>query len=289
MNKIQYVYEALAWASSFLQENNREEYAAELALRHVLGVSRTEFLTRLREPLREEEWQTFYEYMLAHGRGVPIQYLLGFEEFYGRRFLVNEHVLIPRPETEELVYGILERIERIFPGSGRTLHVLDIGTGSGIIAITMKLERPALHVTATDISKEALAVAQENARRLGAEITWVHGDLLEPFLKSDQGFDIILSNPPYIGTREKEQLSTVVKDHEPASALFAGEDGLDLYRRLAEQLPAVLRKPGLLGLEIGAHQGKAVRQLLLAKFPQSQVEIVKDINGNERMVFLEQV
>ena len=287
MNNTKYVYEALQWASSFLQEQKREEQAAEIALQHVLGIDRTELLTRLREPLPKEEWQQFYEYIVAHSEGMPLQYVLGYEEFYGRRFLVNEHVLIPRPETEELVYEMLERIMRVFPG--RTVDVLDIGTGSGIIAITMKLEYPELRVTATDLSEAALDVAKENARRLGVEITFVHGDLLEPFMPNEQQFDVILSNPPYIGTREKEELSDMVKEYEPELALFAGEDGLDIYRRLAEQLPACLRKPGLVGLEIGYTQGDAVRQLLREKFPRAKIEVAKDINGKERMVFLENI
>lgn len=285
---MRYVYEALQWASSFLRKNQREEHASELALRHVLGVDRTELLARMREPLREEDWQKFYEIIVAHGRGVPLQYLLGFEEFYGRRFIVNEHVLIPRPETEELVYSMLARMKRVFSNSKRECALLDIGTGSGVIAITMKLECPELNVTASDISEEALKIAHENARRLGAEITFVHGDLMEPFLRNSQKFDIIMSNPPYIGTREKDELSTVVKDYEPETALFAGEDGLEIYRRLAEQLPAVLRKPGLVGLEIGAEQGDAVRELLQVSFPAAKVEVVRDMNGKERMVFVEQ-
>lgn len=284
---MKYVYEALQWASSFLRKNNREEHASELALRHVLGVDRTELLARMREPLRVEDWQKFYEIIVTHSQGVPLQYLLGYEEFYGRRFIVNEHVLIPRPETEELVYGMLARMKRLFSNSKRELTLLDIGTGSGVIAITMKLECPELKVTASDISEKALEIARENAQRLGAEITFVHGDLLEPFLRNCREFDIIMSNPPYIGTREKDELSAVVKDYEPETALYAGEDGLEIYRRLAKKLPAVLRKPGVVGLEIGAEQGDAVRGLLQASFPDANVEVVRDINGKERMVFVE--
>lgn len=286
VNNIKTVYEALQWASSFLKENNREEHVAELAMRHCLRVSRAHLLARLRDFLTEEQWQQFYNLIIAHGNGVPIQYLLGYEEFYGRKFSVNEHVLIPRPETEELIYQTLERMKRLFP-SASSLDVVDVGTGSGVIAITMKLERPDLAVTATDISPQALQVAQANARNLNADIHFVTGDLLEPFVKSGQTFDVILSNPPYIPVVEKEQLSTIVKDHEPALALFAGDDGLDAYRKLAQQLPAVLRIPGLVGFEIGHGQGEAVRSLLLQEIPEANVAIERDINGKERMVFLE--
>src|SRR5690606_2980994 len=135
------------------------------------------------------------------------------------------------------------------------------GTGSGAIAITMKLERPSLQVTASDISFAALSVAKKNAKTLGAAIEWVQGDLLEPFIREGRTFDIVLSNPPYIPERDKASMSVVVTGHEPHQALFAGEDGLAYYRRLAKQLPAVVKEPYLIGLEIGAGQGKAVSEL----------------------------
>jgi release factor glutamine methyltransferase len=234
--------------------------------------------------LDPETENLFREAVHLHANGKPVQYITGTEEFYGRTFFVNEAVLIPRPETEELVFGALKRMEIFFSGQ-KQLELLDVGTGSGAIAVTMKLERPDLTVTASDLSKEALLVAEKNASHLGASLHFVHGDLLKPFIESGKKFDIILSNPPYIPIGDMDEISEVVKDHEPHQALFAGEDGLDIYRRLAEELPFVIREKALVGFEIGAGQGQAVANLLQQAFPDALVEVVNDINGKDRIVF----
>lgn len=280
------VYEALNWASSFLKEKGRDENAGELLLRHYLGVSRSTLFASFHDELGVGIWEKFEKSVYLHGAGEPVQYIMGYEEFYGRTFSVNREVLIPRPETEELVYNALERIKKLF-GDKHDLKLVDIGTGSGAIAVTMKLERPTLHVTATDIAKESLLVAERNAKNLGAEITFVEGDLLRPFIERAETFDIIISNPPYIPAGDKVTMSEVVTEHEPHRALFAGEDGLVIYRRLMEQLPLVLGNPALIGFEIGAGQSEAVSGLLQKTFPGAQVDIVYDINGKDRMVFAE--
>lgn len=279
------VFEALNWASSFLKEKGRDENAGELLLRHYLGVNRATLLASFHDELPPVVWEQFEKAVHLHGDGQPIQYIMGFEEFYGRRFSVNEEVLIPRPETEELVYHALERIEKMYGRS--SLRLVDVGTGSGAIAVTMKLERPSLHVTATDIAKESLLVAEKNALTLGAEIHFVEGDLLEPFIREESKFEVILSNPPYIPTGDIESMSVVVTEHEPHRALFAGEDGLDLYRRLMEQFPLVISDKALIGFEIGAGQSEDVSMLLKQTFPGAQVDVVFDINGKDRMVFAE--
>ncbi|WP_062351520.1 peptide chain release factor N(5)-glutamine methyltransferase [Bacillus kwashiorkori] len=289
------VYEALQWASSFLVQHERDENIAEMSLKHVLQSDRTQLLANLHRQLSETEYEQFASLINQHIKGVPIQYLIGSEEFYGRKFIVNEHVLIPRPETEELVYGILQRAKRLFPMrfSAPGMQIVDIGTGSGAIAITLKLENPTFQVVATDISASALRVAKQNALNLQANIEFVEGDLFSPFLnvensKEVRKFDIVISNPPYIPLTEETQISTVVKDYEPASALFAGEDGLDCYRRIIEQLPLVIQPKALIGFEIGTGQGKAVSGLLTQQFGNLvTIEIVDDINGKERMVFAE--
>lgn len=283
------VYEALNWASSFLKEHGREENVAQIALGFVLGMDRVQLLANLRQELTEDEWREFKQLILKHVDGEPIQYLIGYEEFYGRKFLVNPNVLIPRPETEELVFGILERVNNRFKVGGvengvSRLDCVDIGTGSGAIAVTLKLEMPELNVTATDISVGALVVAENNAKRLGAEIRFVEGDLLTPFVGKER-FDIIVSNPPYIPLADRKDLSDVVKDHEPESALFGGLDGLVLYRKMIGQLPKVIKEKALIGFEIGYDQGVAVSNLLKEQFPLAEIEVVQDINGKDRMVF----
>jgi release factor glutamine methyltransferase len=277
--KTRKMFEALKWASSFLKTAGRDENAGELLLRHFTGMSRTQLFASLQDELLPDTQQLFEKAVTDHvTNGTPIQYIIGSEEFYGRTFLVNEEVLIPRPETEELVYHTLKKVK-----DGQ--RVLDVGTGSGAIAITLKLENPTLNVFASDIAAESLAVAQQNAATLGAEIEFVHGDLLQPFI--GQNFDVIISNPPYIPTGDVETMSDVVTKHEPHRALFAGADGLGFYRRFMEELPQVLPEGGLMGFEIGAGQGEAVAELFQKTFKEVDVEIVNDINGKDRMVFAE--
>ncbi|CAM4293571.1 peptide chain release factor N(5)-glutamine methyltransferase [Bacillus sp. GX] len=279
------VYEALKWASSFLQENGRDENAGEIVLCHVLKVNRTGLLMNLREEITAEQETSFTEFIHKHVEGIPIQYMIGHEMFYGRSFFVNEEVLIPRPETEELIVGVLERIERHF--GDEKLHVADIGTGSGAISITLALENKNLHVYTVDIAQESIEVAKENAKTLGAEVTFYHGDLLSPFYETGQKLDVVVSNPPYIPEEDWCGLSPVVKEHEPKRALVGGEDGLDFYRRFMEELPNVLQKKAIVAFEIGVGQGEDVKELLQQAFPHAHVEVVFDINGKDRMVFAE--
>lgn len=281
MNNPFKIYEALKRASSYLQEHGREEAAARILLQHELDLSHASLLAGMRDEIGEEDFSRFWEKVEQLADGTPVQHLTGTEEFYGRKFLVNKDVLIPRPETEELVEEALRLIRLHLTAENPT--IADIGTGSGIIAITMKCELPAAQVAATDISLPALETAKENARRLGAEITFRQGDLAEPISLSK--WDVILSNPPYIGHAESPDLSDTVRDFEPHSALFADNEGLALYEKLADQLPALLNKPGIAGFEIGYAQGQAVKKMLEAAFPGAQVYIKKDINNNDRMVF----
>lgn len=303
------VYEALRWASSFLKEKGRDENAGELLLRHFAGMSRSQLFANMHSVLDADVLARFHSAVAEHRSGRPVQYIIGYEEFYGRCFRVDEAVLIPRPETEELVYGTLERIKTIFvsesavdisdvkagrnsvidvvdigTGSG-SIDLVDIGTGSGAIAVTLKLENPSLNVTASDITEESLQVARGNAVEMGAEVDFVLGDLLAPFISSARQFDVVISNPPYIPVGYLIGMSEVVTEHEPHRALFAGEDGLDLYRRFMTELPFVLKKTALIGFEVGAGQSEAVAELLRAAFPGADVEIVFDINGKDRMVF----
>ncbi|AWE06290.1 peptide chain release factor N(5)-glutamine methyltransferase [Lysinibacillus sp. 2017] len=278
------IFEALNGASSFLEENGREGNAARLLLQHILQTNYSGLMMKMHDAMTDEQATLFQSYIELHVKGQPVQYIMGVEEFYGRTFSVDESVLIPRPETEELIVGSLARMQKLF-GETKNLKLADIGTGSGAIAITMKKEQPTLDVTATDLSEAALITAQKNANQLGAAITFKLGDLTTPI--SEEKWDIVLSNPPYIAFDDMKDMSDVVVEHEPHSALFADEDGLILYRKLAENLPALMNKPALIGLEIGYTQGQAVAELFKNSFPQAQVSIVKDINKKDRMVFCE--
>lgn len=277
------VMEALDWASSFLVDNGREETAARIVMQHVLGTTYSAVMLHLQDTLTFEQSERFEKLIEEHASGRPVQYCIGSEEFYGRTFIVDESVLIPRPETEELVLATTNRIGQLF--ENRTLKLADIGTGSGAIAISMKLECPELTVVATDVSVAALATAQKNAQLLAADIDFRLGDLTAPLV--GEKFDIVLSNPPYIAFEEAKEMSSIVLEHEPHSALFAEEDGLVLYRKLAQQLPALMNKPALIGLEIGYTQGEQVAEFFKESFPQASVTVEKDINGKPRMVFCE--
>ncbi len=275
------VYEALNWASSFLKAQGREENAARLLLQHELGLSQAGLLASLRDPIDPQKEEHFRLKVEQHATGVPVQHLTGVEEFYGREFEVNKDVLIPRPETEELIEETLQLVQRLFPA--RNPSIADIGTGSGVIAITMKCELPSSHVAAVDISDKALITAKRNAVRHEADVEFKLGDLTEPI--SDRKWDIVLSNPPYIAHGEAAGLADTVRDHEPHSALFADEEGLILYSRMVHELPKLLNKPGIIGFEIGHLQGSVVKNMLQQAFPDAEVYVKKDINKNDRMVF----
>ncbi|MBK3495646.1 peptide chain release factor N(5)-glutamine methyltransferase [Viridibacillus sp. YIM B01967] len=278
------VFEALNRASSFLQDNGREEHAARLLLQHLLNTSYTGLLLAMQDEMTEVQWENYFEMIEEHIKGRPVQYITGEEEFYGRTFKVDKSVLIPRPETEELIVEALKRIESLFPARER-IRLADIGTGSGAIAITMKKEAPQATVIATDISPVALTTAKYNAKQLDAEIDFREGDLTAPIV--EEKWDVVLSNPPYIAFDEAKEMSDVVLEHEPHSALFAEESGLALYRKLAEKLPPLMKKTSFIGVEIGYTQGEAVAEFFKKSFPQAKVKIVKDINKKDRMIFCE--
>lgn len=275
------IQEVLSRASLFLQQHNREPKIAEYLLCHHLQYTKTDLLLNLRTALTANVINQFEHDLVVHVQtGKPIQYMIGSEQFYNRTFKVNEHVLIPRPETEELVQYVLAMTKDM----SRPLKLLDVGTGSGAIAITLKLEQPSLTVEAGDISAAALAVARENAERLGAEVSFCQSDFLQYWLKQGEQVDWIVSNPPYIPWTEKKQLADTVRDFEPELALFANDDGLAAYQQIIAQSTKVLAPGGYLAFEIGYQQGQSVKQLLKQAFPACHVRIIQDINGKDRII-----
>lgn len=275
------IFKAQQRAFSLLQERGLDTGAVRYLLEHITGYSHATLLANMQSTLTDSQSTQFWSQVEELLTGKPIQYVIGYEEFYGRTFHVNEHVLIPRPETEELIVESLQRIQGKFGDA--PVRVADIGTGSGAIAITLKCEAPQLDVTATDISREALSVAKHNAETLNCDLSFLQGDLAAP-LQAEK-WDVILSNPPYIAEEEASLMTSTVLDYEPHTALFAQEEGLYCYRKLAEQLPSMMNSNGIIGLEIGYLQGPAVKGLFEEAFPQATVEIIQDINGKDRMVF----
>lgn len=277
------VFEALDWASSILEAHDREANAAKILMQYVMHIDYTNLVMSMRDELSPDVLAEFEHVVHMHIDGMPVQYITKTEQFYGRDFYVDEAVLIPRPETEELVHYTLQRIDRLF--GEQPIELADIGTGSGAIAISMKRERPVTNVTATDLSEAALEVAKRNALALDAQIQFLQGDLTAPL--QHQKWDVVLSNPPYIAFDEVDVMDETVIKHEPHTALFAEEQGLQLYRKLAEQLPAMMNERALIGVEIGYLQGEAVATFFRQHFPKATVEIVKDMFGQDRIVFCE--
>lgn len=272
-------YEVLDRASSFLSELNHSSFVAEWLMRERLDWSKTELVMQYRNVMPVSELKQFERDFEEFLKGLPMQQIIGHEWFYNRKFKVTEDTLIPRPETEEWLEQVLTDLPQ------EPLTVVDIGTGTGIIGLTVKLERPADDVTITDISKEALDVAKENAQVLGAEITAELGDLFEPLV--GKKFDAIISNPPYISEAEINVMDQSVLDYEPKSALFADEDGLAIYKRMAESIEKYLKPNGRIYLEIGYQQGDSVSRLFKNAFPDAKVTVWQDFNQLDRVVAVE--
>ncbi len=232
---------------------------AELLLLHVLQISRATLLAYPDREIPSNGQARYQELIVRRMRYEPIQYIVGRQEFYGLNLNVTPAVLIPRPETEHLVEAVL----KLLP-SNQPLRIVDVGTGSGAIAIALAVHLPNAEITALDISSDALAVAAANAHEhaVGDRIRFLQSDLLSAVSADEEVFDAVVSNPPYIPEIDRTSLHPQVRDHEPATALFAGETGLDIYRRLVPQAYNALKANGLLALEIGHGQREGLAELL---------------------------
>ena len=237
---------------------------AALLLRHALGISHAVQLAAPERTLTPAQQATFDALILRRLTNEPIQYITGEQEFYGLTLRVTPAVLIPRPETEQLVEAVINEMKQAELDSSRPLRILDVGTGSGAIAIALARHLPHAQITAVDLCAAALEVAAANAARHGLtnRIRFVQSDLLDALPPDELPFDVIVSNPPYVPTADRDSLHPQVRDHEPAAALCAGPDGLDIYRRLIPQARSALRPNGLLALEIGHGQRDVIAALL---------------------------
>jgi release factor glutamine methyltransferase len=280
------VREAYRQASSFLAHHgiNDPLFEAEWMLRELLGVDRATFFLRWDESLTSEQQAIWQQWLTRRAAHEPLQYIFGHATFYGRRFTVTPAVLIPRPETELLVEHVLTKATNLW-GDDRPLRVVEVGTGSGCISITLQLERPHWSVTTIDISEEALAIAQQNAAKynVAKNIHFVQGSYLSPVL--EQAFDIVVSNPPYIPSQTVLQLDREVQEYEPHIALDGGDDGLQPYRDIISQIKTLPRqRKRLVAFEIGDEQGQVVASLLQGD--KGEVEVLQDMNERDRYVIL---
>lgn len=286
MHTGQTIREAFAWASSFLRKRGTEspEFEAEVLLRRLLGWNRTELFTRMKEPFPSHLELKWINWIERRVHGEPIQYIVGDQEFYGRVFAVTPAVLIPRPETELLVEGILQEGKKLF--GDEPVRVAEVGTGSGCISISIALEASSWTVSTVDLSSEALRVARENAVSYDVleRVELLQGNLLEPLMTKADQFQIFVSNPPYISSREMLGLERQVRDFEPHLALHGGEDGLNPYRLICKDLDS-WKNLRLIAFEIGADQGKAVENLVQSISGVVKTEIRRDYAGFNRMVF----
>lgn len=277
------VFEARRWASSFLSEHGREETAADWLLEHHLQLSRPQLLAAARERVALQTWERFEQDVRNHAAGTPVQHLTGSSFFYDRGFSVNPDVLIPRMETEELVWHVIDWVQK--NKQLESPRIIDVGTGSGIIAVTLALELSTARVQAVDIDSRALDVAKRNAERLHAPVAFHQESFLEGLASRSEQADVIVSNPPYIPKEEWEQLDPLVRDKEPAIALIGkGEEGIHSYEEIINRAAEVLAPGGLLAFEIGWQQGKAVKEAAEKAFPGKRIQVIKDLNGNDRIV-----
>ncbi|MDD6467015.1 MAG: peptide chain release factor N(5)-glutamine methyltransferase, partial [Erysipelotrichaceae bacterium] len=265
--------EVLKQAQRELSEVGVYEQTAQLLMLELAEKEAADLYLCYEEEMPQALYDEFQAAMERLKQQEPLQYILGYQWFYGRKFTVNEDVLIPRYETEELVANVLAELDEYFP-EGEVV-MADIGTGSGAIAISLALEEPRVKMHACDISLTALEVAKKNALDLQAEVQFYQGDLLEPLIQQGIQLDILVSNPPYIPTHQ--QIETSVKDFEPNVALFGGEDGLFFYRGIFRRAHEVIKEKAILAFEIGYDEKEAILALAKEYFPDDKMEVLKDL------------
>ena len=255
-----------------------EAESLSFVYRSLKNLSFTDFVFALQQEVTGEEKDFVEEIYKKLAEHIPAQYIIGHTEFFGMQLKVDERVLIPRPETEEIVELILSENLK------NNLRVLDIGTGSGAIALALAKNRPDWSVTAADISQDALDIAEENAKENSTDLIFIKSDC---FSEISSKYDIIVSNPPYISRSDESEVGLNVLHSEPHFALFADEDGLAIYRKIAEKAKDYLTDGGKIYLEIGYKQGQSVPELFRNHLPEKRIRTLKDQFGQDRMVVID--
>lgn len=253
-------------------------HQVNMLLSYLLDNDKLEIINYLND-IVDEQFIIKYKKMINEiNCGIPIQYVIGSVNFYGYEFIVNKDVLIPRFETEELVENTIQLINKLFPTGAK---VIDLGCGSGVIGITLKKENSNLDITCLDISDPALDICKKNANKLGANINIIKGNMLDDVCDK---YDVIISNPPYIGTNEA--IEDIVKNNEPHIALYAGVDGLDYYKQILLKAKSVLNNKYLIAFEIGCNQKNDIINLVNDNLGNVNVVSKKDLSGKDRMIFI---
>ena len=260
-----------------LKGNNINE--KKLAIGQVLNLSIPEILINKERTLSKEEIKLYKKFEKQINKGLPIQYILKKAYFYGEEFYINKNVLIPRPETEYLIENVLEIIKK--QPKRKKLTILDIGTGSGVIAITLSKQLPNANIVATDISRKALKVAKHNQQLHHTNVKFVKTNL---YKNIKQKFDIVISNPPYI-EKNSQTIERKVKRYEPKKALYGGEDGLKYFRKIIKDLKTIIKKEHIIAFEIGEKQGLPLKKIMRESFPKDTISIKSDYNNYDRFLF----
>jgi release factor glutamine methyltransferase len=283
------VVDILRLSTGYLEEKGIESprLTAEILLSDVLGCQRIDLYLWFDRPMVEPELSTMRKYLRHRAGGMPVDYITEKSEFYGLPLHVDRRVMVPRPETEVLVEKILALVEGPFTDRGgkEDFLFLDIGTGSGAISLAILDQLPESTAVVTDVSLDALRVAHKNSDSLGLSYRFfpVQGNLFQP-IKNQKIFDLIVSNPPYVPEKERDNLPKEVKDHEPSVALFSGDDGLAIIRKVVKGATEFLKADGVLAIEVGDKQGEETASLIDGTPGLSMIAIEKDLNGIERII-----
>ena len=260
-----------------------EKEAIRLLILEILELNNVEFIVKLHDEISDEAIEKLTKaidkYIIDK---IPVQYIMGYAYFYGNKLKVNENVLIPRCETEELVEYVRSYYEKVF--SKKTVDIVDIGTGSGAIAISLAKNEPNMNVYATDISDDAIKVARENANINKVNIDFLVGDMLEPLIKNNIKVDIIVSNPPYI--RNDDYVEDIVKNNEPHLALFGGDDGMKYYNIILSNAHKVLKEKSILAFEHSFSEKEQMIELSKKYFPNSEIISIKDLSKKDRITII---
>ena len=257
--------------------------AIQILMLELCNMNSTDLYVHYDEEMDNEIFEKFNDGVNRLKNNEPLQYILGYQWFYGYKILVDKDVLIPRYETEELVANVLADSDYYF-ADYPSIDIADVGTGSGAIAIALKKEEDKFNMYATDISEGAVKKAEENCQVNDCQIKFLVGDMLQPLVDNDIHLDILVCNPPYIPRQQKMQTSVV--DYEPHVALFGGDDGLYFYRKVFDNALKVIKDRSFMAFEIGYDEKESISELVKQYFPTDRFEILKDINGKDRMLFV---
>lgn len=273
--------EVLKINEQYAIDNRKEDSGVKLLMLFFSKMDSTNLLLSMDKQIPKDVYEEFlYGVDRYIVKNIPVQHIIGHEVFYGHKFIVNGDVLIPRFETEELVANVLMYYDEVF--NSEEVKVVDVGTGSGCLAVTLDIEEKNMTLTATDISKVALQVAKLNNKKLNGKVTFIEGDMLKPL--KGMKFDILVSNPPYIPN--EEYVEDLVIDNEPSVALFGGEDGLDYYKEIIENAESILNDKYIIAFEHAYNKAKHIKKIIKKNISDCEIIQKKDMQGKDRMTFI---